>query len=196
MREFRRARWRRELAGRDNVPGPVQSGGPRRRDHGEERLRRDIRAVDEGPGGLLGRGRRQTSTGTGAGTGCFDDSRRPFYRWFVGGELNTCYNALDLHVDRGARQAAGARSTTARSPGRCGRTPTASSATRSRLCAGMLRRSGRREGRPRDHLHADGARGRDRDARVRAPRRDPLGGLRRLRRQRAGQADRRRQAQG
>jgi propionyl-CoA synthetase len=31
----------------------------------------------------------------------FDDSRPPFYRWFVGGTLNTCYNALDLHVDRG-----------------------------------------------------------------------------------------------
>jgi propionyl-CoA synthetase len=31
----------------------------------------------------------------------FDDSRRPFYRWFAGGELNTCYNALDLHIDRG-----------------------------------------------------------------------------------------------
>ena len=31
----------------------------------------------------------------------FDDSRPPFYRWFTGGELNTCYNALDLHVDRG-----------------------------------------------------------------------------------------------
>src|SRR5688500_3309367 len=31
----------------------------------------------------------------------FDDSRPPFYRWFTGGTLNTCYNALDLHVDRG-----------------------------------------------------------------------------------------------
>jgi len=31
----------------------------------------------------------------------FDGSRPPFYRWFVGGRLNTCYNALDLHVDRG-----------------------------------------------------------------------------------------------
>jgi len=30
-----------------------------------------------------------------------DDSRPPFYRWFVGGELNTCYNALDLHVEQG-----------------------------------------------------------------------------------------------
>ncbi len=31
----------------------------------------------------------------------FDDSRPPFYRWFTGGVLNTCYNALDFHVDRG-----------------------------------------------------------------------------------------------
>jgi propionyl-CoA synthetase len=31
----------------------------------------------------------------------FDDSRQPFCRWFVGGMLNTCYNALDLHIDRG-----------------------------------------------------------------------------------------------
>lgn len=30
-----------------------------------------------------------------------DDSRQPFYRWFVGGEVNTCYNALDLHVEAG-----------------------------------------------------------------------------------------------
>ena len=28
-----------------------------------------------------------------------DDSNKPLYRWFVGGELNTCYNALDYHVD-------------------------------------------------------------------------------------------------
>jgi propionyl-CoA synthetase len=31
----------------------------------------------------------------------FDDSRKPFSRWFVGGQLNTCYNCLDIHVDRG-----------------------------------------------------------------------------------------------
>jgi len=30
-----------------------------------------------------------------------DTSDAPFYRWFVGGELNTCYNALDRHVDGG-----------------------------------------------------------------------------------------------
>ncbi|MGM0402666.1 MAG: propionyl-CoA synthetase [Thermodesulfobacteriota bacterium] len=32
-----------------------------------------------------------------------DDSRKPFYRWFVGGEMNTCYNALDYHVDERGR---------------------------------------------------------------------------------------------
>src|SRR5689334_1199286 len=30
-----------------------------------------------------------------------DSSRQPFYRWFVGGEVNTCYNALDLNIDQG-----------------------------------------------------------------------------------------------
>jgi propionyl-CoA synthetase len=30
-----------------------------------------------------------------------DDDGRPFYRWFTGGELNTCYNALDRHVESG-----------------------------------------------------------------------------------------------
>jgi propionyl-CoA synthetase len=36
-----------------------------------------------------------------------DDSRPPFYRWFSGGSLNTCFNALDRHVVGGrADQAA------------------------------------------------------------------------------------------
>ncbi|HZT51662.1 MAG TPA: AMP-binding protein, partial [Stellaceae bacterium] len=36
-----------------------------------------------------------------------DASRPPFYRWFAGGRLNTCWNALDRHVERGrAEQAA------------------------------------------------------------------------------------------
>jgi len=30
-----------------------------------------------------------------------DDANAPFYRWFVGGALNTCYNALDRHVRAG-----------------------------------------------------------------------------------------------
>jgi propionyl-CoA synthetase len=36
-----------------------------------------------------------------------DDSRAPFFRWFTGGRLNTCYNAVDRHVEHGrAGQAA------------------------------------------------------------------------------------------
>jgi propionyl-CoA synthetase len=30
-----------------------------------------------------------------------DDSKKPFYRWFTGGIVNTCYNALDYHVENG-----------------------------------------------------------------------------------------------
>ncbi len=30
-----------------------------------------------------------------------DESKAPFYRWFTGGQLNTCYNALDRHVENG-----------------------------------------------------------------------------------------------
>jgi propionyl-CoA synthetase len=36
-----------------------------------------------------------------------DDTRAPLYRWFTGGRLNTCYNAIDRHVEGGrAEQAA------------------------------------------------------------------------------------------
>ncbi|MDH4020957.1 MAG: propionyl-CoA synthetase [Xanthomonadales bacterium] len=36
-----------------------------------------------------------------------DDSDAPYYEWFAGGEINTCYNALDLHCEQGrAKQAA------------------------------------------------------------------------------------------
>ncbi|MDA0306863.1 MAG: propionyl-CoA synthetase [Proteobacteria bacterium] len=31
----------------------------------------------------------------------FDDSNKPFNRWFVGAEVNTCFNALDRHVEEG-----------------------------------------------------------------------------------------------
>lgn len=30
-----------------------------------------------------------------------ESDRAPFYRWFVGGRLNTCYNAVDRHVEAG-----------------------------------------------------------------------------------------------
>ena len=34
-------------------------------------------------------------------TTVLDDSRPPFYRWFQGAQLNSCYNALDYHVENG-----------------------------------------------------------------------------------------------
>ena len=30
-----------------------------------------------------------------------DDTQQPFYRWFAGGQVNSCYNALDRHVEGG-----------------------------------------------------------------------------------------------
>lgn len=30
-----------------------------------------------------------------------DDSKKPFYRWFSKGQVNTCYNALDFHIENG-----------------------------------------------------------------------------------------------
>ena len=33
-----------------------------------------------------------------------DDSRSPFTKWFVGGRLSLCYNAVDRHVDEGRGQ--------------------------------------------------------------------------------------------
>src|SRR5918996_3006193 len=30
-----------------------------------------------------------------------DTSRAPFYRWFSGAQVNTCYNLLDVHVENG-----------------------------------------------------------------------------------------------
>src|SRR5438309_399437 len=37
-----------------------------------------------------------------------DDTRPPFYRWFAGARLNTCWNALDRHVAAGRGDRGGA----------------------------------------------------------------------------------------
>ena len=34
-------------------------------------------------------------------TKVLDNSRSPFVRWFVDGELSMCYNVVDRHVDEG-----------------------------------------------------------------------------------------------
>ena len=33
-----------------------------------------------------------------------DDANPPFYRWFSGGKINTCYNALDFQIEQGRGQ--------------------------------------------------------------------------------------------
>ncbi|KUI31975.1 propionate--CoA ligase [Mycobacterium sp. GA-2829] len=43
----------------------------------------------------------QAVTWTREPTRILDDTNPPFYRWFPDGELNTCANALDRHVDGG-----------------------------------------------------------------------------------------------
>ena len=80
------------------------------------------------------------------------------YEWFADARVNTCYNAVDRHVENGrGDQAAiiydspitGTKSTS----------PTPNCKTRVAALAGGLARKGRAQRRPRHHLHADGARG-------------------------------------
>ncbi len=52
------------------------------------------------PEGYWGEVARQVAW-TKPWTRVLDSSRAPLYRWFPGGELNTCYNALDRHVEGG-----------------------------------------------------------------------------------------------
>ncbi len=109
-----------------------------------------------------------------------DDSNPPFYRWFPDGELNTCVNALDRHVDGGR----------AEQPALIYDSPvTGSQRTytyrelldETARFAGALRGLGVGKGDRVVIYHADGARGDHRDARVRAPGCRALGGLRWLR---------------
>ncbi len=109
-----------------------------------------------------------------------DGANPPFYRWFEGGELNACHNALDRHVEGGrAEQAALIYDLPL--------TNTKKTFTyrelRDQVAAHRRhdRGAGRREGRPRHPLHADDPRSGDGDARLRAAGRHPFGGVRRLR---------------
>ena len=49
----------------------------------------------------FGRKRQKDVVWTSPAQTVLDDSNPPFYRWFVGGSLNGCYNALDRHVEEG-----------------------------------------------------------------------------------------------
>ena len=106
------------------------------------------------------------------------DWKPPHAKWFVGGKLNVSVNCVDRHVRTAAPQQGGAHL-----GGRARRSPHAH-------LLGPLRRgqqvrqraqdARREEGRPRRDLPAAHPRGGDRDARLRAHRRHPLGGVRRL----------------
>ena len=124
-----------------------------------------------------------------------DDSNPPFYRWFPDGELNTCANALDRHVADGRGDQAAliydSPVTDTKRTYTYARTARRDGPVRRRAA-----RPRRRQGRPRGDLHADGARGGHRDAGLRPAGRRALGGVRRLRRARAGGAHRRRAPRG
>ncbi len=99
-------------------------------------------------------------------------------KWFEDGELNVSYNCIDRHLAKRGDQTAILWE---------GDDPDhAKHITYRELhCAGLQARqraegSRRRQGRPRRHLHADDPRDRLRHAGLRADRRRPLGGLRRL----------------
>ena len=109
----------------------------------------------------------------------FDKDAGIYGRWFAGATCNTCYNALDRHVLAGRND----------QPALIYDSPVTNTVktftygrmlSEVQLLGAMLRDFGVGEGRPRHHLYADGAGGGVRDARLRAHRRHPLGGVRRL----------------
>jgi propionyl-CoA synthetase len=50
---------------------------------------------------VSGRNRPGRSTGSSPGKRCFDGEAGVYGRWFAGAECNTCYNAVDRHVEPG-----------------------------------------------------------------------------------------------
>jgi propionyl-CoA synthetase len=123
-----------------------------------------------------------------------DDSNKPFYRWFVGGQLNTCYNAVDFHIDNGRGD----------QPAMIYDSPVTDTikptpiALRDKVAAfaGALAEQGVDQGGPGHRLHAHDPRGGCGHAGLCPDRRGSFGGFRRLCRQGAGHPHQRRQAQG
>ena len=119
-----------------------------------------------------------------------DDSNPPHYRWFAGGEINTCHNAIDRHVEDGFGDLAGAdlRQPHERPKARLHirRSARANGGDRRRAVAG-----GSQKRRGGDYLYADDSGSRFCDARLRANRRAAFGRFRRLWGARVGGAHRR-----
>ena len=68
-----------------------------------EPLPGSLRALDARSGRLLGR-RRTGDRLVRAGDRIFDKDAGVYGRWFTGASCNTCYNAIDRHVERGRAQ--------------------------------------------------------------------------------------------
>ena len=124
----------------------------------------------------------------------FDATIGLYGRWFAGGELNTCYNALDRHV-AGGRGDQMALIHDCPVTGRSPNSPMRRCCPRCRRSPAVMLGFRRRQGRSRHHLHADGAGSGGRHAGLRADRRGAFGGVRRLCRQGTGDPDRRRRAE-
>ena len=140
------------------------------------------------PRGILGEARGGHRLG--AALGPVLDAATALLSLVSGGRLNTCWNALDRHVEAGRGE----------QPALIYDSPV--TGTKQRFTyrelrdqvarfAGALARRGVGQGRPRHHLHADGARGGHCDAGLRAAWRRPFGRVRRLRRARTRDPHRR-----
>ena len=99
-------------------------------------------------------------------------------KWFEDGVLNAAYNCIDRHLAKRGDQTAIIWEGDDPSQSQAHHLPAA--ARRSLPDGQHPAHAQRQEGRPRHHLSADDSRSRLRDARLRAHRRHPLGGVRRL----------------
>ncbi len=104
-----------------------------------------------------------------------DYSNPPFARWFVGGTTNICHNAVDRHLKDRASQPA-LRDHFHRNRHRA-QLQLRRAARRGAAHGGQPASVGRKEGRPRAHLHAHDCRGRLCDAGVHPYRGAAFGGV-------------------
>ena len=114
-----------------------------------------------------------------------DDKNPPFYHWFVGGKMNTCYNAVDRHVEQGRGEQA---AIIYDSPVTDVKATLSYNDLRdaTALFAGILAQNGGWQGRPCTPLYADDSRSRHCHARLRAYRGHSFGRIWRLCRQGTG----------
>ena len=121
-----------------------------------------------------------------------DTSNPPFWKWFVGGRLNACYNCVDRHLAASPEQG-GAHLGARAGDRRARRTITYQELYRRvNEFAALLRDfCGAQGRRPGDPAHADGARAAGHHAGLRPARRHPLAGVRRVQRRGLRRPDRR-----